>query len=284
MLKSVHGTAGNRRLKTLRNALIGVALLVVCAAVLLWFLPARWVTPWIEPQLHGLHLQQVHGSLWNGQADATSAVDGKRLGHLQWRLSRRALLGRMHLQLAFDGPGLTFSGTVQRLPDGRIEARDLSVHAQLAALHPGIATPWGNPAGALQLTASRVLLQGGWPLELQAQGQWRDASLHTGDGDGDSDGDVALGELQLQAQAEAGVIHAQWHDAGRGPLQAAGELQASPLGWRLDASLRARQTDPVLQHWLARLGPMSADGSVHVQQGGGLAGNPPSTDKGATQP
>ena len=278
MLKSAHGTAGNRRLKTLRNALIGVALLGVCVAVLLWFLPARWVTLWIEPQLHGLRLQQVHGSLWNGQADATSALDGKRLGHLQWQLSRRALLGQMHLQLAFEGPGLTFSGTTQRLPDGRIEARDLSVHAQLATLHPGIATPWGNPAGELQATASHVLLQGGWPLELQAQGQWQDASVHT------RDGDVALGELQLQAQAEGGVIHAQWHDDGQGPLQAKGELQLSPLGWRLDSSLRARQTDPALQHWLARLGPVSADGSVHIQQSGGLASAPPSTAKGAMQP
>jgi len=265
-------------LKTLRNALIGVALLGVCAAVLLWFLPARWVTPWIEPQLHGLRLQQVHGSLWNGQADAIGALDGKRLGHLQWRLSRRALLGQLHLQLEFGGPGLTVSGTTQRLPDGRIEARDLSVHARLAALDQRIATPWGNPAGELQVTASRVVLQGGWPLELQAQGQWRDASMHTGDGD------VALGELQLQAQAEGGVIRAQWHDDGRGPLLATGELQLSPLGWRLDASLRARQTDPALQHWLARLGPVSEDGSVHIQQSGGLAGSPPTTDKGAMQP
>jgi general secretion pathway protein N len=278
MLKSAHGIAGNRCLRYLRNALIGVALLGVCAAVLLWFLPARWVTPWIEPQLHGLRLQQVHGSLWNGQADATGALDGKQLGHLRWQLSRRALLGQMDMQLAFDGPGLTFSGTTRRLSDGRIEARDLSVHAQLAALDPGIATPWGNPAGELQVTASHVLLQGGWPLELQAQGQWRDAGMHT------RDGDVALGELQLQAQAEGGVIQAQWHDDGQGPLQTTGELQLSPLGWRLDSSLRARQTDPALQHWLARLGPISADGSVHIQQSGGLAGSPPSTDKGTMQP
>lgn len=265
-------------MRILRNALIGVALLVVFATVLLWWLPARWVMPWIEPQLHGLQLQEVHGLLWNGHADEVTTLDGKRLGCLQWQLSRRALLGQLRLQLAFDGPGLSFSGAAQRLPDGRIEARDLSVQAQLAALQQRIDTPWGMPAGELQVAASQVLLQGGWPLQLQAQGAWRDASMQT------RDGEVALGELQLQARAENGVIHAQWHDDGRGPLQATGELQLSPLGWRLDASLRARQTDSALQHWLARLGPAAQDGSVHIQQSGGLAGTPPSTDKGSPQP
>ena len=265
-------------MRILRNALIGVALLGVSAAALLWWLPARWVMPRIEPQLHGLHLQQVHVSLWNGRADEVTTLDGKRLGRLQWQLSRRALLGQLRLRLAFDGPGLTFSGATQRLPDGRIEARDLHAQAQLAALQPRIDTPWGLPAGELRVAVSQVLLQGGWPLELQAQGQWRDASMHT------RDGEVALGELQLRARAEHGVIHAQWHDDGHGPLQATGELQFSPLAWRLDASLRARQTDPALQHWLARLGPTAQDGSVHIQQSGGLAGTPPSIDKGARQP
>ena len=128
------------------------------------------------------------------------------------------------------------------------------------------------------MTASHVLLQGGWPLQLQAQGQWLHADMHT------RDGEVALGAMQLQARAEGGVIQAKWRDDGHGPLQATGELQLSPLGWRLDASLRTRQTDPALQHWLARFGPVSADGSVHIQQNGGLAGSPPSTDKGANQP
>ena len=147
MLKSAHGTARNRRLKILRNTLIGVALLGAFAATLLWFLPARWVMPWIEPQLHGLRLQQVQGSLWNGVADKVTAIDGKRLGQLQWQLSHRALLGQLRLWLAFEGSGLTFSGVARRLPDGRIEARDLSAHMQLAAPEQRIDTPWGRRAG-----------------------------------------------------------------------------------------------------------------------------------------
>ena len=265
-------------MKYLRNTLVGLVLLVALAALLLWFLPARWAMPWIEPQLAGLHLQQVHGSVWNGEAGEVTRVDGRRLGQLHWQLSRRALLGDSRLQLTFDGPQLRFSGVLRRLPDSHAAIDNLRLDADLSLLDAYPPSPWGRPLGELQLTAEHVLLQGGWPLQLQAHGVWQHAAMHTGEGE------VALGEMQLEAQAQGGVIQAQWHDGGSGPLQAKGELQLSPLGWRLDTTLRARQTDPALQRWLARLGPVADDGSVHIQQSGGLAGAPPSTDKGAISP
>ena len=254
-------------MKPLRKCLIGLGVLALAAAVLLWFLPARWALPWIEPQLHGLHLQKVHGTLWQGRADEVVAVDGQALGQLQWQLSRRALLGQVRLQLQFDGPQLAFSGGVRRLPDGQVEVSGANVRAKLSALAHGAVSPWGQPRGELQVRIDHALLQGGWPLQLQAQAQWPQALMRT------RDGDVALGTLQAQASAQSGVIRAQWHDDGHGPLHADGELQLSPLGWRLDATLRARQTDPALRRWLARLGPPAADGSVHIRRRGGLAGS-----------
>jgi len=256
-------------LKSLRKCLIGLGLLALAAAVLLWFLPARWAVPWIEPQLHGLRLQQMKGTLWHVRADEVVAADGRALGQLQWQLSRRAWLGKMRLQLQFEGPRLAFSGGVQRRPDGQIEVSGASVRAELAAWVHGAMSPWGQPRGELQVTIDHALLQGGWPLQLQAQAQWPHALMHT------HDGDVALGKLQAQASAQGGVIHAQLHDDGRGPLHVDGKLQLSPLGWRLDATLRARQTDPVLRHWLATLGQPAADGSVRIQRSGGLAGSAP---------
>ncbi len=265
-------------MKYLRNALVILALLAALAVLLLWFLPARWVMPWIEPQLHGLRLQQVHGSAWNGEAGEVTAVGGQSLGQLHWQVSRRALLGDLRVHVAFDGPHLTFSGVLRRLPDGRIEADDARLRADLVALDVYSEPLLGRPLGELQLTAQYVLLQGGWPLQGQVRGRWQDAAMRT------EEGDLALGDMQFEAQAQAGVIHAQWHDLGTGPLLAQGQLQLSPLGWRLDTRLRARQTDPALQRWLAGLGPVSNDGSVHIQQKGGLANAPPSTDKGVTQP
>ncbi|KRE85382.1 general secretion pathway protein GspN [Rhodanobacter sp. Soil772] len=260
-------------MKPLRKCLIGLGALTLAAAVLLWFLPARWALPWIEPQLHGLHLQQVQGTLWHGRADEVVAADGQALGQLQWQLSRRALLGQVRLQLQFEGPQLAFSGGVRRLPDGQVEVSGANVRAELSALAHGAVSPWGQPRGELQVTIDHALLQAGWPMQLQAQVQWPQALMRT------RDGDVALGTLQAQASAQGGVIRAQLHDDGHGPLHVDGELQLSPLGWRLDATLRARQTDPALRRWLARLGPPAADGSVRLQRRGGLAGSAPAPSK-----
>ncbi|MEO8809194.1 MAG: type II secretion system protein N [Rhodanobacter sp.] len=264
-------------MKYLRNTLIGLALLAALVGLLLWFLPASWVLPWIELQLHGMHLQQVHGSAWDGEAGEVTAADGKPLGRVQWQLSRRALLGDLRVHLAFDGPKLAVTTSLRRLPHDQLEATNLRLRADLALLDAYPAPALGRPHGQLQLSAGRILLQGGWPLQLQADGLWQHAAVQT------EDGEVALGEMQFDAKAQGGVIEAQWHDVGGGPLQARGQLQLSPLGWCLDATLRARALDPALQRWLARVGPTSPDGSVHVQQSGGLAQSPPA-HAGATPP
>lgn len=251
-----------------RKSLFGLGALLLTAAVLLWFLPARWIMPWVEPQLHGLRLQQVQGSVWNGRAAEVLTAQGDILGQLQWRLSRLALLGQLQLQLRFDGPQLQFSGTMQRLPGDRIALHDANIHGELSALDRVPMPPWGQPRGELQVTADQAVLQSGWPLQLRAQAHWRHAVVRT------PRGDVTLGELDVQARAENGVIQAQLRDDGNGPLHVDGQLQLSPLGWRLDATLRPRQTDPSLRHWLTSLGPASADGSVSVHRSGGLATSP----------
>lgn len=255
-------------MKLLRKCLLGLGVLVLAAAVLLWFLPARWALPWIEPQLHGLRLQQVQGSVWDGRAAEVEAADGQPLGQLQWQLSHRALLGQVRLALRFAGPQLAFSGGVQRLADARVGIDYVDARAQLAALDAYVASPLGQPRGELQLTIEHAVLQGGWPLQLRAHAQWPAAVMHT------RHGDVALGALQARMQAQDGVVRAQLSDDGHGPLRVDGELQLTPLGWRLDATLQARQTDPALRRWLASVGTPAADGSVHVRRHGGLA--PPS--------
>ncbi|HEX7732448.1 MAG TPA: type II secretion system protein N, partial [Rhodanobacter sp.] len=79
-----------------------------------------------------------------------------------------------------------------------------------------------------------------------------------------------LGNLRGTLAAQGGVIHAQWRDDGQGPLRTTGDLQLSPLGWRLAAELQPRQDEPALRRWLATLGQPDADGIVHVERHGGL--------------
>ena len=268
-------------MKYLQKFLIGLGVLILALALVLWFLPVRWVLPWIGPQLHGLRLQQVQGSLWEGRAGQVVMPTGHQLGQLEWKLSRRALFGQVQTQLNLHGPLLDFSGEMQGLPEHRVEWSRMNMRVELAALLPPVNLPLGQPRGELLLTVDHALLQGGWPLQLQAQVQWERATMHTWNGD------VALGDLQGQARAQEGVIQAQWHDDGHGPLQVDGQLQLSPLGWRLDATLHARLADPALRHWLAGLGQPDAKGEIHIQRSGGLAATLPgaaATNQGTKPP
>jgi general secretion pathway protein N len=265
----VHGLQWNRRVTRLRKCLIGIGVLVLAALTLLWMLPARWVMPALAPRLHGMQLQQVHGTVWHGSAGRVLGADGRRLGRLEWWLSRRAVLGQVRMRVDFAGPQAGFSGTVQRLSDDRLQWDDVHAHVTLAWLAQRGVSPLGQPLGEVRFAAGHMLLQAGWPLQLQARAQWLDAAMQT------ADGVVALGQWEATIQAQGGVIQAQLQDDRRGPLEGKGQLQLSPIGWRLDMSLRARQENAALRQWLSRLGVPDGDGRVHILRQGGLAGANP---------
>lgn len=250
-------------MKRLKKTAVAASLLLLAAALLVWFLPARLALLWITPPPN-LRLQQVHGLLWDGMAEVATA-GGRLLGQAHWRVARSALWGKQQLQLDFAGPQLDFSGQMQRLPAGQVEWRAVRARVDLALLGAYAALPIGQPRGELRLASDHLLLQSGWPLQMQATAKWTGAAIHR------PKGDIDFGSLNLDAQASHGVITAQLHDDGRGPLDATGALQFSPLGWRLDATLRSRQTNPALSRWLAGLGRPDATGTIHLQRSAGLA-------------
>jgi general secretion pathway protein N len=252
-------------LKHLRKILLGIGLLLLAALLLVWFLPARWLVPQIEAKLKGMRFEQVQGSVWNGNADRVIGADGHLAGKLHWQLSRLALLGKIRAQWQFDGSNLSSSGAMQRLPNDQIAVSDMVMHIKLQQIDRHADTLLGQPRGELQLHITQALLQGGWPLQMLASGEWHDAVMQT------SRGLVPLGELSGDAQAQAGVVQATLHDDGHGPLQVDAKLQLIPLGWRLDANLHARDNNPALQQWLHQLGPTDSNGNVHVQRSGGMA-------------
>ncbi|WP_049623408.1 type II secretion system protein N [Frateuria defendens] len=249
-----------------RRVLITAGVLLLAAAALLCCLPARWAMPWIAPRLHGLALGEVHGSLWDGQADEVRSADGRVLGALHWQLSRQALLGRLALALQLEGPQLDFRGRLQRDAPTQFTWEDVHLRVDLAAFAPSLPALGGAPRGALQLSFDRLQLQGVWPLQGQGEVQWRDAELLT------ARGQVPLGQLAARLSAEQGVLQGAFGDDGHGPLAARGRWRASPLGWRLEAQLAPRGEAPALRRWLATLGTPDAQGRVNLTRHGGLMG------------
>ncbi|HET6804666.1 MAG TPA: type II secretion system protein N [Frateuria sp.] len=248
--------------------LVAIALLLV---ILVLFLPARWVAPLVQPRLHGMTLEDVHGLVWNGTADRLRGLDGRPLGRLRWQLSRSALWGRLDLRLDLAGPRVDARGHLQRDAQGRPVWSEVWLRTNLAGWAPRLDSSLGAPQGTLTAELQRVVLQGSWPIEAEGRIQWRDAVMKT------RTLSVALGDLGTNLDGANGVLAGRPHDLGRGPLQVDGQWQASPLGWRLDLLLQPRTTDPALRRWLARLGRPEADGSVHLHRRGGLAASMPET-------
>ncbi|WP_266160573.1 type II secretion system protein N [Dyella silvatica] len=251
-------------MKRLRTMLLALVVLLLSLGLLLWFLPARWVQSSLEARLHGLRLDELGGTLWNGHAGRLLTADGRDLGTLEWHLSHAALWGDTRFSVAVDGPRLSFHGDMHQLDAQRVEWNQLHLQGDIDSLG-NHAMVWGSMLrGQVNIDIAHVLLQGRWPLELDGKARWSEAAVGT------SKGVLALGEIQLQAQGQEGVIQGQLRDGGSGPLQLDGQLGLSPLGWRYSVNAKPRGGNPALQTWLQGLGRADADGSVHIKGSGGL--------------
>jgi len=239
-------------------AWLALAALIVLVA----FFPAALAWRMLAGKVGGLDLGSVHGTVWNGRA-INVVISGMPVGTLRWDLSRTALLGRVELAVQVDGPLMQGSVRLARVDEAWL-GRDLKGTVDVARLPFSIGPRAWRPQGTWDFTIPRIEIRGGWPVQLDGRVVWRNAALS---GRHDI---VALGVLRARLSEKAGtIIEARLADAG-GPVALSGTLQASPLGWRLHALLRARSSDASLHRLLAALGPMDADGTVHLRRRGGL--------------
>ncbi len=253
-------------MKYWRAALFGVLALAALGFVLLWYMPARWVMPLLASRLNGVRLEEVSGQLWDGQAGQVISAKGTNLGRANWKLSRRALLGDNKLHFELHGPRIDFSGGMTGPNAADAQWTDVHMRLDLDVLAANLTLPTGQPRGTPDMTAGKVQLRGGWPLTLDARGQWVDAKVLT-----PRQGELPLGALQLSLHASNGVIEGHLKDSGQGPLRIDGRLQLSPLARRFTAVAAPRGNVPALQRWLSGFGATDADGVTHITYSGGLA-------------
>lgn len=253
-------------MKYWRTAWIGLLALLAIGFAVLWFLPASWAMPLLAPRLNGVRLQQVSGLIWDGQAGQVLSAKGENLGQASWQLSRRALLGDNQLHVQVNGPRVDFDGRMQSRNANEAHWTDVHLRADLGLLGPRMTLPIGQPRGEVEITAGNALLRGGWPVSMDAQVQWRNATLLT-----PSNGELPLGALQLALQADNGAITGNMRDGGSGPLRIDGQVQFSPLARRFTAEVTPRQPNAALQRWLSTLGATDANGVTHINYSGGLA-------------
>lgn len=253
-------------MKSLRTLLVVLVLAVLVVVGLGWLLPARWVQPQIEARLHGLRLDGVSGSIWDGHADQVLAADGRSIGRLNWQLSRLIVFGHTAATIDLAGNVWAFRGHMERLSETTTHWQDVHARFDLTALGLHAAT-WGQPQGVLEADITSALIQAQWPISLSGTGRWENAAMVT------PQGKLALGTLHWEAQVSNAVLKGSFGDVQdpEGPLQLSGSFGVSALGWRYGLEAQPRGHQPVLQRWLSMLGPMGSDGTLHLEQNGGFA-------------
>ncbi|MDF3982338.1 type II secretion system protein N [Luteibacter sp. PPL201] len=252
-------------LKWFRRIVIAIALLALGAGLFYLFLPARVVAALIEQRAHGLTLDGVSGTAWDGHAARVVSAGGRDLGVLEWRLGRDAILGRIHLDIHLQGAAGRVDAHVERTQPGLTRLSGVAFRLDAGAL-AGPALPRELvPQGTIEGTVPRADLQDNWPMTLDADARWRDAAVRT------PEGVVALGGMAFKANSRAGVLRAALKDDGDGSLRVDLGVAGSPLGWRMDGVLAPRIADTALTHLIARFGPVGRDGTVVFHRKAGLA-------------
>jgi general secretion pathway protein N len=230
-------------------------------AFVLFFLlsaPAAKLLPWLQPQLQGLRLSGISGSLWSGRAQQLDA--GRiQLDDVRWQL-QPLMLFTGALQLAVDAqlagqplrahPGLgLLSGAYVADATGRMAAADLLYLAGFTMVElggqlefaidevSGIGRGFPAVAGSVSWAPARILA----PLELE------------------------LGSAQLQTHIESGITRGQLAASG-GALTVNGDVTVNPDGtYQLVGEVQKRgQVPQAVDKFLATFAEFS-NGSYRLE-------------------
>lgn len=245
-----------------RKALIALGLLILLLVVMVVLFPASWAWRLVGDKPPLLEVGRIHGSIWHGRAEGVHYA-GLDLGTLRWRLSPAQLLGSTDLHLDLQGDLAHGQADIMR-KGNTITGRDIHLEVTVDTLPVTLGTPAMHPRGTLVVAIDHVELRDQWPSALQGRITWKDAAL------ADRFDTVPLGDLRADLDERGGsVLEARLSDGG-GPLALSGTVEASTIGWRVNAVLSARKDTPLMHRVIAQLGQPSSDGSLHLDMHGGL--------------
>ena len=245
--------------------LFGVlGLIVLLLVALVWLFPASKAIDWAGDRLKPLQLQDVSGSVWNGQGQAS--LNGQTLGRLHWQASPLSILGvNQRMQLQLDGG--TVVADVDLAPGAMNEIQLFPSHfrvpAQLAA--PALDVPALQLHGDIDIDIESATVGMALPKNVKGRAVWRGASVS-------GPAQAVLGDLEATFESPpAGGLSGRLKDLG-GPLMLDGEFHLDYRGYAASATLRARDDNPSVRDALRYIGEPQADGSSRFELQGSLLG------------
>lgn len=226
------------RLKLTKNGrrliYLGVAAYFV---FLLHALPASFLTRYILPKFdksHSIHLQSVHGSIWQGSA-VDANVANFDLGKLSWNLhSWGLLLGKLKLYLEFGEDNVQGTADVSVGMSGEVNAENINMQLPAANLMPLF---YGYPvsiSGMLKGNIVQLKLKRGQVINAQGRIVWQDAAIRAPQ-------NIDMGDYLITLTPVNTGSKIMIKDQGRGPIQANLTVFVQGTGqYRLNGWLKSR--------------------------------------------
>ena len=220
----------------MRRFLVFVLLLIVAAAVAIFFLPASIGYRYLMKPSKTVTLSDLSGTIWNGHAGSI-AVHDRPLGQLDWQLHLMPLLQSQRVaDFQIAGDTLKVQGTMTRSPAGNtFDNLSFNVPASAAAdmLHVS-----GKAEGDIEGTASSLTLLDGWPTQLRdGKARWNKAVL--------ASTDLGTVEAAFNTAADGNVVGTIKNTGGSGQfngsvkLSPQRDLELNDLDYKLPAQLTA---------------------------------------------
>lgn len=249
----------------MRRVLLGLLALVVLAVAVLAFASAQMLVNAIQARVPDLYFSSVAGSAWRGGVGEV-VYRGRSLGALRWQLYPSALFSlRLRADIEAHGDWGQAEGQVWR-SFSAVGITRLSSELPAYYLAGVFAVPELRPLGSIRVDIHAAELRDHMLVVLDGDALWQDAAVA-----GLASAD--LGTLRAHLSLDAPNAASLTLDDDGGPLDLAGQLWLSPLGYSGNVSLTAR--DPQLLPALEWIGTPTASGMRELRMRGVWYGGTP---------
>ena len=239
--------------------IIFIGLLSFLAAAL-WQLPLSFANPYIAKYVNGVKLQDVSGTVWNGEAKHLIAnnIDFEKV---KWTVKPLQSLTSLSLKFDFDikGQDLNANGLAGITPSRTLilDKTQFELNASYLNKRQRFAKLSGDIKGNIK---HAELHQKDLPI-VNGIIDWKEAALN-------SPIKLTQGDYHAIITPESGDMNIKISSSDA-PVELSGEIKLNKE-WIYNTDLKLKSDDPSINSMIGLLGKKHSDGSINIKQKGDL--------------
>lgn len=226
----------------------------------LWLLPLSFVKPYAENMVNGLKLEQVSGTLWEGQTQHFTA-NNNYLGKVNWRVQPLQSLMSLSLKSNFtiDGDDLTANGLAGLTLDKKLTL--VNTQFDMDANYLNRLQRNAQLSGTVKGNIKRAELDQQSVPQINGTINWDNGAVN-------SPIKLEAGDYFAVITPDAGDLDIKL-SSKEAPVELNGDIKLKK-DWMFESRVKAKTTDPGLAAMLNLAGKAQTDGSVLINQTGNL--------------